>query len=324
MRIIIAACIALATVAVGALSAAMNASFLSAFGRNGTEAYMLGGAAIALDVIKCLIPAATWLVWTNTPSWRARIGFTVIAVPVFIAVLSFSLASALGFFGTLRTVSVDRSTVNAQLALAERESTEITTRFTGLPKQPSAAIAAEIEALKLNRRWTSTKGCIDATAAASRSYCATVQQAKARLAQSVAAERGRAKLANLRKEIKQLRAAGAGTESDPQAALMARIARQAVAGVTTADARAGMIIGFSALVEIVASFGLSLGVAILGKPVLSNISKPVNLNDNATTEDDRKPVNRVTVIPPRQLPPPSDGIEFTPDELAAMENLRHA
>ena len=282
MRIIIAACIVLATVAVGALSAAMNASFLSAFGRNGTETYMLGGAAIALDVIKCLIPAAIWLVWTNTPSWRARIGFTAIAVPVFIAVLSFSLASALGFFGTLRTVSVDRSTVNAQLALAERESAEITTRFTGIPKQPSAAISAEIEALKLNRRWTSSKGCTDATAAASRSHCATFQQAKARLA------------------------------------------RQAVAGVTTDDARAGMIIGFSVLVEIVASFGLSIGVAMLGKPALSDNGTPVHLNDNSTTKDADKSVTRVTVIPPRQLPPPSDGIEFTPDELAAMENLRHA
>jgi len=183
---------------------------------------------------------------------------------LFVVAVVFAVISAIGFISTNRVeLTGTQVSKNAGLALAERRAGEIHLRVSGYPKiKPSAAIAAEIEKHKTNHRWDTSKGCTDATAKLSRRLCSQIADLKSSLATARTVERDRALLASTRKRIETLRGEGAGTETDPQAALLARLLSYVVPKTTKADASFWLMIGFAGVMEVFASLGLFVAISL--------------------------------------------------------------
>jgi len=97
----------------------------------------------------------------------------------------------------------------------------IQSQLTSLPaSRPSGAVQADIDALAHHKRWRSTAGCTDATATASRKFCAERDRLRSELATSETRERLQARADVI---LARLRGAGAGAHKalDPQAEALA-------------------------------------------------------------------------------------------------------
>lgn len=220
MTIIVQGVVLLAAILFIAVSASMNAVFLSSFGRTAVETTLLTGVSVAGDAIKAVLP----VIIMRTLMLRAW-GHATMAGIMLVVVVAMSLMSGLGFAALTRGGAVTARDGDSQ-ALASRLSdlSGIEQRLVGLSEARSAArIETDIDAVKLAPAWTASKACTQAQGPATRLFCGGVFKLRAELA--VATERdGNLSARNaLRAEIERLRGLGAARDSDPQAATLAEI-----------------------------------------------------------------------------------------------------
>ncbi|MDH4980961.1 hypothetical protein [Hyphomicrobium sp. D-2] len=233
-----------------AVSAAMNWLFLSSLGETPLEAHVLGAASAAADILKALLPF--FIAWR----WREK-GYVAVILGslAFAFFAGFSLLSAIGFAAQTRGALVDsRDGASQEYARMQSAMAEANVRRKALPAHRSAAIVSEeIERHRQNRRWSATKGCVNATELQSREFCAAYFALRAELATAKEEDRLVGQIAVLQEESAKLRGRGAGQDSDPQVTLLSRIF-----GLGEESVRLSLIIAVALLVEIGASLGLFL------------------------------------------------------------------
>lgn len=233
-----------------AVSAAMNFLFLSSLGKSALEGQVLGAASAAADVLKALLPF--YIAW----SWQARrIVATVAGALAFAFLAAFSLMSAIGFAADNRGFLVGkRDELAGAYERMQRDLKALQSQRAGLPQsRPPSVALQEIERLRQNRRWSTTKSCANATEAESRDFCAGYFALRSELAAGNEAARLSFEIAALERQTETLRQQGSRQDADPQVTLLSRIS-----GLSEEPVRLALIVAVALLVEIGASLGLFL------------------------------------------------------------------
>jgi hypothetical protein len=213
---------ALAAAVFIAVSATMNAMFLSTFGRTGVEAGLLTALSIAADVAKAALPVVilralllrAWLV-------------TTLASMMLAVVIALSLASGMGFAALTRNASTSAQQSKADtLAAAQRDGRDLDARIDALPVTlPVGVIETELAATQTNWRWSDTKSCVTVNTTAAHKFCAGVFKLRSDLASAQERDRLTAERRGTRTRIETLQTAGASTDADPQSTALAAIFR---------------------------------------------------------------------------------------------------
>lgn len=220
MPFVVQAAIAGAAVVFIAVSAAMNAIFLSSLGQTPTETTLLGAVSLAADLAKAVLPVVIVRA-VMVKSWSHG-GFAGIMLALLVAM---SLASGTGFAALTRTTATaNRAALSDQLAARQRELQDAESAIAALhATRQSAVIVADIDARMIEWNWNATKGCTDISGAGNRKFCAGLAVLRAELAAAQTRDRLTAERSGTRASLEALQKAGAGREGDPQAAAIAAL-----------------------------------------------------------------------------------------------------
>lgn len=250
MRVTLGLFAVLAALVFMVASAAMNWVFLSSLGKSPLEAQIFGAVSVAVDVLKSLLPI--FIGWALVEKKRT---FAAVAGVVFCLFFAFSLISAIGFAAHNRgAVTGGKEVIVLRYQAAVRDVAEVEGKLQVLPvSRPQAVVVEALRGLEQDKRWSTSKGCTEATALDSRAFCEGYFKTKAELAAALEAVRLDARLTPLKQEVARLQEAGAREEADIQASLLSRLT-----GVGVSTAQMGLVMFVAVLVEIGAAFGLYL------------------------------------------------------------------
>ena len=264
MNVFLLVAIAAAALVFIAVSAIMNALFLSSLGRTPVEVGLLAAVSIASDVVKAVLPvlvvrAVIMRAWTHC----------AIASLMLTVVVALSLASGTGFAALTRNTAVTVRDAQADdLAARRLELRDIETGIEGLaPSRQAAVVEAELAGLTVDRRWTLSKSCTDITLATTRKFCSEMSALRSELASAMARDRLTAERRGTRGRIDALQSAGAGGESDPQAVAIA-----ALLGVDKSTPRLVLPVSIAAVLEL----GSVILVLLLIGPTVRRWKEPVD------------------------------------------------
>ncbi len=223
-----------------ALSATMNALFLSSLGRTALEVTVLAVLSLAADVAKSVLPivvvrAVALRAWGQAAGAALMLGIVV----------ALSLASGTGFAALTRGASAaSRDVERMARAGLETELRDTDAQLALMPiGLPVAVLDAELAKSLADRRLGQSKSCTEMTSNALRQFCATHFALSASRASAMARDR----LANYRAEIIGKLASGpaATTDNDPQAAAIA-----SALGIDASKLRRHLSIGFAITLEL--------------------------------------------------------------------------
>lgn len=203
-----------------AISASINALFLSSFGRSPLETSLLVGVSIAGDVVKAVLP----VVLVRSIMLRAW-GQALLCSVMLAIVIAMSLASGLGFAAAMRSDALGaRQSAAAALLAREAELVDVEQRLAILPAARTVSeIVADVEAAKLDRIWTATKSCVQIAGLVARQFCERLVRLRGEHEAAAERERYIASRKSLRETIAGLQKSGNGNEADPQAAALAEM-----------------------------------------------------------------------------------------------------
>lgn len=300
------------------VSAAMNWQFGYDLGRSEFESYLYGTASAAADCFKALLPFFIIAALRNKTYSQALGGALL-----FVLCLTYSLSNSLGFGALNRADTTGSRALQAQThqdLRAELERNRATIR--NLPAhRPAGTVASEIEALKQNARWTSTKGCTDATITESRSYCESYFRL---LGERAAAEKAivlDARISETGAKLAGLDAVAASKAADPQSQVLAQLS-----GRTTEEVQTALTVLIALLVELGASLGFYIAFAywrifdIKGAPAQEIIPAPAAIKP-AFREPLRVVPVRIEQAEPELLPAqPKTDVELYFDERVGRDD----
>jgi hypothetical protein len=201
-----------------------------------------------------IVPGLISILWDK--SYRAYAVTVGAMSALFIAVAVFNITSV-GVMGRADATGLQAKKerivrdLRAELKAAEDRINEMGVR------QSPAQLEAEMKAEQQNVLWASTKGCTDATAVNSRTYCANWSRLFGQLAGAQEAERQRAKVEEVRKQIAEAErsSSGGGIGADDQAissilGVEVELARLLRSAVYSTIAEVGLFIFILAIWEI--------------------------------------------------------------------------
>ena len=200
------------------ISAIMNASFLSSWGRTPFEMGLLVGLSVAADAVKAVLPVVlvrnlVLRAWTHT----------AMAGVMLAGVIVLSLVSGLGFTALTRGQAYQsRNHAAAQLMTVETDLKDIEQQINRTSEsRPLAVIGGDLTRLAQHRLWTVSKSCTEPAGPLARQHCATVDTLRAEHTVAVTHARLRVERATLRATYDTLATQGAGRDADPQSRLIA-------------------------------------------------------------------------------------------------------
>lgn len=285
----------LAALALIVASCFMNFTFWHEQGRTEFEGNIFGGVSVAVDILKSVLP-----VFIAFAVAARRWIYVITASFGFALFLSAALLAAVGFASMNRGHVVGgRDAVTAKWELARQELKELderANRVAGYP--PAGTIEDNLKAMQQDKRWTSTNQCADATVGPSREFCTNYFAEKAKLSSAIEASRLDDRRIELRREVNQLQAHGAGKSSDPQASLLAQLLPN---NVGISRVQLALNIFFAVLVEFGAAMGLYM--ATRHGAVTVRASAPPRRRERSA-DAEPKPI---TILPPRKTPQFSSG-----------------
>ncbi len=251
IRIIVGSALALALSGIS-----IGCCFL--FGRHlapGDEGLIYGTLGGVADAMKSLLPLAIVAAVSAGQRGRAAIGIILFAV-----FSTYSFASEMGLYSLSRDAQSSTATAGREAyAELKTERARVQDRLAALGQlRPSRAIAAELTGQFQSRLWESSSKCQEASATASRAFCAGIARLQGELAASEEAEALRAKDGELGRKIGAVNLADALKSADPQSEALARLT-----GLSPATIKDGLAILVALLIELGSGFGL---YAVTGKP----------------------------------------------------------
>ena len=260
MRYVVGMIVFIASCGAVIVTMAMNGSYQYGQGATPFEATMRMVAMVVFDSMKAGLPVG--LAW-----WAARRQWLlfVIGAATFAFCFVMSVLSAVGFYASNHVaVSQGREGVTVSYQDARRELDATAKRLAELGVvRPLTVVEASLQAMRTDKRFATSKECFDATATASRDFCREYFSAQGELAAAREAIRLQEKADGLQVTVRQLLSAGAGRESDPQAAVIGKL----LPFLGFEDVKLGVDILPSLLLEIVASFGLLLASSLFVRKV---------------------------------------------------------
>lgn len=245
-----------------AISATMNALFLSSLGRTSAETALLAAVSLAADLTKLILPVIA-LRALASQCWGQAIAATLMLA----VVTGLSLASGTGFAAMTRDGVSARRDIEARTTQALRQDlAAVEVRLQGLAgEREREVIEAELASKSLDRQWSTSNGC--ATPAAARYFCAEVGRLKVALASAMA------RAALLKERHKLLAELGnsksRSEDSDPQVSVLAE-----TLGIEFRHARA-LLTGYVAvLLEIGSVVLVALASGLAGRQAVSAPKTP--------------------------------------------------
>jgi len=229
------------------VSAAMNWRFGYSLGHSELDSQLLGGASAASDCLKALIPFFLFAALRNR-QWSQAAAATLL----WSVCLTFSFASAIGFSAINRA---DTSGLRAAQAVAygdmKTELDKTREKLGWVPQhRPAGMVAQEVEVLKQNNRWSSSKNCTDATSGASKAYCGQYYTLLAELGAAQEGDKLQTRIDEVRGKIATATSGVALAAADPQVDALTSLSGQNRALVQT-----GLILMVALLVELGSSLG---------------------------------------------------------------------
>jgi len=264
MSLIVQATVAVAAALFIALSAVMNALFLSSLGRTAVEVGVLGAVSIASDLVKAVLPVLLVRA-VMVKAW----GHGAIASLLLAIAVALSLASGTGFAALTRhAVVANRDSQADALAARQTELRDIEAEIASLGvARHTAVVETEIAAQIIDRRWMMSKSCTDIMGTPQRTFCAGLATLRSEHATATARDRLAAERRGTRTKIESLQSAGAGGDSDPQAAAIA-----ALLGVDRSMPRRVLPITVAVMLEL----GSVILMLLLAGPTVRGWKEPVD------------------------------------------------
>jgi hypothetical protein len=175
-----------ATLGLIACSATMNYLFMCSQGRTAFEGQVLGSVSVAADVMKALVPMyVSWAI-------AARRWFYVpVGTVLFAACAAVSFSSAFGFIASNRLeVAAEKVQVQRRVARLGSLYEELGARLSNQSnRRATGEIDDVLQAMRFDRRWTSSRNCEYASVASNRVFCEKYFRVRAERAQAEQAER---------------------------------------------------------------------------------------------------------------------------------------
>jgi len=275
------------------VSAAMNWQYGYSLGETEFNAYVLGAASIAADCLKALLPFFIFAAWRHR-NWSQAISGSALWV---ICIL-YALTSAIGFASTNRNDTTGtRALQAAQYQDLRTQLDRIKDEQKWLDKHRSIGmVEAELKAAQQHYRWTSTKGCTNATVPLSRDFCESYHKLEAELAAAEKDEKLQVEAASIRNKLGNLDGHAAGKAADPQATMIASLFSLDIKRVEV-----GLTILITLLVELGSSMGLFVATStwrvheVLRKPApapepekVVEIMEPIKLQPQEQPKKDEQ------------------------------------
>ncbi|MBI1384293.1 MAG: hypothetical protein GC150_05235 [Rhizobiales bacterium] len=229
------------------VSAAMNWQFGYQLGKTEFDSTVLGLASAASDCLKALLPFFLFAAIKDR-KWSVALA----SGTLWVVTLAFSLTSALGFASLNRSDTTGARAAQVQSYKDVRvELDRLRERLNWIPEhRPAAAVAADIEGIKQNRRWSATGGCTNATASKSIEFCQSYYKLGAEHVAAVEASQIETQIAALKSQLAAAPADFAETKADPQAETLSFLS-----GHTIEAVQIGLVILVAILVELGSSLG---------------------------------------------------------------------
>ena len=230
------------------VSAAMNWRFGYSLGHSEFDSQLLGLASAASDCLKALIPFFLFAALRNKQWTQASAAALLWGV-----CLTYSLTSALGFSAINRADTAGQRVAEAAAYGDLRTELDKTReKLNWVPQhRPAAMVAQEVEVLKQNRRWDTTKSCTDATSVPSKAFCGQYFGLKGELAAGLDADKLQSRIDEIRGKLTTVTTGQAlATTSDPQVDTLSNLS-----GQTKAIVQTGLILMVALLVELGSSLG---------------------------------------------------------------------
>jgi hypothetical protein len=235
------------------VSAMMNYQFGYSLGRTPADSHIYGMASAAADCFKALAPFFFFA------ALRSRVWSQALAAAlVWVVVTGYAFTSALGHAALNRFATSGERVVasaNYKDLRAERERAEDQLKWIP-PHRPPATVEAELNVLKAQRAWMTSKECTDATIKASREFCQQYFKLSAEHASGQETEKLRAKIAQLGAQSAKVTGAAVMGEADPQAGVISRLTGFEIGTVQT-----GLMLFVALLIEIGSGFGMYVAFA---------------------------------------------------------------
>jgi hypothetical protein len=282
------------------VSMMMNYQFGSSLGKTATDKHIYGMASAAADCFKALAPffffaALRSRVWSQAVA--AALVWTVVTVYAFTSAIGHAALNRFDTSGQRVAASTSYKDLRAELKRAEDQLKWIP------PHRPPGTVEAEINVLKAQRTWMTTRECTEATIKTSRDYCQQYFKLAAELASGHEAAKHQVRIAELSAEAGKATGAAVLGLPDPQANVIAR-----VTGLELETVQTGLMLFVALLIEIGSGFGMYVAFAywrpnqsLHGEPAPRSKSgqvQPVRKEEKAETTEASKEMQPAGKVDP--------------------------
>ncbi len=235
------------------VSAMMNYQFGYSLGKTPTDSHIYGMASAAADCFKALAPFFFFAAIRNRV-WSQALA----AVLVWVVVTGYAFTSALGHAALNRfTTSGERVVASASYKDTRAELKRAEDQLKWIPPhRPPSTVEAELNVLKAQRSWLTSKECTDATIRSSREFCQQYFKLAAEHASGQEAEKYRARIGQLSAQASRVTGAAVMGEADPQAGVIARLT-----GLEIGTVQTSLMLFVALLIEIGSGFGMYVAFA---------------------------------------------------------------
>lgn len=248
MQIIMRSVGLLVTLGLIAVSVMMNFRFGQSLGRTEWDGLVYGMASACADGFKVILPFAIAMAWRSSRLLAATVGSAL-----WLVFTAYSMTSSLGHSAANRSEVAGGKRHEIATYQDQRRALEVKQREREqLPTfRPIATVEAELAASEQNRKWVSSKQCLDATSRDLRSFCEGHARLQGELATAKRATDLDAEVATLRGKVEGAGAQGAGQESDAQVAIL-----RDLLGLSDERVRLALTVMVSLMVELGSGLGL--------------------------------------------------------------------
>jgi hypothetical protein len=277
----------LAAIVLLAASSTMNYLFASSLGRSTLEGVVLGVVAVGVDVLKAVL-AVVLAVAARDRRW----GFFGIGSFAFVLFSVLSLTASFGFSASNRSaVFGERDRQTGKLAAIETRVGELRAKLKLLPAyRPLPVVEEAIAVGRSQSGWLASKQCTVLTKS-SRDFCDGLGRLRTERAVALEGNRLDDLLAAKEVEAEQLRGAGSGLASDPQAKALA-----SSMGIEEGQVQRGLM----ALMALVIEVGSALGVYLALGDGLGRKAKVDPVETKTPAAEPEVPEEPAPTVPPPQ------------------------
>jgi hypothetical protein len=247
---------ALGVIAAGvllAVSAAMNWRFGYSLGVHEVDKQIYGAASAAADCFKALVPFFFFAAIKNR-MWSQAVASAIL----WVVVTGYSLTSALGHAALNRMDTTGQRAVDAASYKDLRNDLKrAQDQMSWIPQhRPVQTVTGEIETYKLQRAWVQTKSCVEVTGPTGRDFCGKYQGLLSELASAEQAKKWDGVISEINVKLVAAKGANAGSDADPQAAVLAKLASMVLPGIKTEDVQTALAVFVAVLLEVGSGFGM--------------------------------------------------------------------